>query len=446
LAYDRGEYQRKRISAEAAAALVRSGGWVDYGFGLGQPDRFDAALAARKAELQGVLIRACLAMRPRAVLEQDPDARSFRYHSWHLSGYERRHCDTGLVAYIPFNFGEGPDLYRRFLRDEVDLACLKVAPIDEAGFFNFSAVTTYLRAACDVAKQIVVEIDPSLPVVSGSENGVHLSEVAGIIEAAGSAGLPELPNPPTSDVDRQVAGHVMSLIEDGACLQIGVGAMPNAVCSELARSGLRDLGIHTEMMVDGIVDLFESGAVTGIHKSTDPGKIAYTFAAGSRRLYEFLDRSPVCVAHPVDYTNLPDRIARNDKVFSINNTTQIDLQGQACSETAGFRHLTGTGGQLQFVRGAYASRGGRSVICLSSSYERGDAPASRIVATLTPGNVVTTPRTDVMYVVTEYGIACLKGRSVPERARALIGLAHPDFREALEREAHEKRILPRGWF
>jgi acyl-CoA hydrolase len=444
LAYDRSEYQRKRLSAEAAAALVRSGSWLDYGFGLGQPDRFDAALAARKSELKGVRIRACLCMRPRAVLEQDPEGRAFQYLSWHFSGYERRLHDAGQVCYIPFNFGEGPDLYRRFLRDEVDLVCLKVAPIDDAGCFNFSVVTTYLRAVCDVAKQIVVEVDPSLPVALGSENSVHLSEVDGIIDDAPGSVLPELPNPSASDVDRQVGAHVTSLIEDGACLQVGVGAMPNAVCSELARSGLRDLGVHTEMMVDGIVDLYESGAVTGIHKTTDPGKLAYTFAAGSQRLYAFLDRSPVCAAHPVDYTNLPDRIARNDKVFSINNTTQIDLQGQACSETAGFRHLTGTGGQLQFVRGAFASRGGKSVICLSSTYERGETPTSRIVATLTPGNVVTTPRTDVMYIVTEYGIAFLKGRSVSERARALIGIAHPRFREGLEREAREKRILPRS--
>ncbi len=445
MAYDKSEYARKRLSAEAAAALVQGGSWVDYGFGLGQPDRFDTALAARAAELRDVRIRACLAMRPRAVLECSPETSPFQYLSWHFSGYERRLHDAGRVAYIPFNFGEGPDLYRRFLRDEVDLACLKVAPIDEQGCFNLSVVTTYLRAICDVAKRIIVEVDPALPVVAGSETSVHLSEVAGIIDEGGSGALPELPNPPASDVDRQVAEHVTSLIEDGACLQVGVGAMPNAVCSELARSGLRDLGVHTEMMVDGIIDLHESGAVTGIHKAIDRGKLAYTFAAGSKRLYDFLDRSPICAAHPVDYTNLPDRIARNDKVFSINNTTQLDLQGQACSESAGFRHLTGTGGQLQFVRGAYMSRGGRSVICLSSTYERGGAPVSRIVAALTPGNIVTTPRTDTMYVVSEYGIACLKGRSVPERARALIGIAHPRFREPLEREAREKGILPRGF-
>ena len=446
MAYDKQEYRRKCLSAEAAAALVQSGSWVDYGLGLGCPDRFDAALAAQSQQLHDVKIRACLSMRPRAVLEQAGEASPFKFLSWHFSGYERRQHDAGRVAYIPFNFGEAPDLYRRFLRDEVDLACLKAAPIDDEGNFNLSAVTSYLRAVCDVAKRIVVEIDPALPVVSGSQTSVHLSEVHGIIENGGAGPLPVLPNPAASDVDRQVAHHVMSLIEDRACMQVGVGAMPNAVCSELARSGLRDLGVHTEMMVDGIVDLYESGAVTGSYKTSDPGKLAYTFAAGSKRLYDFLDRSEVCAAHPVDYTNLPERIARNDKVFSINNTTQMDLQGQACSETAGFRHLTGTGGQLQFVRGAYASRGGRSVICLSSTYERGETPVSRIVATLTPGNVVTTPRTDTMYVVTEYGIAFLKGRSIPERARALIAIAHPRFREGLEREAREKGILPRGVF
>ncbi len=446
MAYDRGEYLRKRLSAEAAAALVQSGQWLDYGFGIGQPDRFDTALASRRGELSGVRIRGCLSMRPRAVIEQDPENESFLFLSWHFSGYERRSHDHGRATYIPFNFGEGPALYRRFLRDEVDLAVLKVAPIDDHGFFNFSAVVTYLRAVCDVARKIVVEVDPALPVVQGSENVVHLSEVHGIIDEGGSGALPQLPNPPITDVDRKVAEHVATLIEDGACLQIGVGGMPNAVCSALATSGLRDLGIHTEMMVDGIVDLCESGAVTGVHKAMDRGKVAYTFAAGSQRLYDFLDSNPLCAAHPVDYTNLPDQIARNDRVFSINNTTQMDLQGQACSESAGFRHLTGTGGQLQFVRGAYMSRGGRSVICLSSTYERGEEPASRIVATLTPGNVVTTPRTDVMYVVTEYGIACLKGRSVPERARALIDIAHPQFRESLEREAREKNILPKGFF
>jgi acyl-CoA hydrolase len=222
--------------------------------------------------------------------------------------------------------------------------------------------------------------------------------------------------------------------------------MPNAVCGELRNAGLRDLGIHTEMFVDGMIDLIESGIVTGARKKVNRFVTIFTFALGSERQYRFLDRNPRVQSFPVDYTNLPQNIAANDRVVSINNTTQVDLSGQAASETDGHRHLTGTGGQLQFVRGAYASRGGKSFICLSSVYERKGVRRSRIVATLTPGNVVTTPRTDVMYVVTEYGMVNLKGKSVAERALALIGIAHPDFREELAREAREKNLVPRGFF
>jgi acyl-CoA hydrolase len=221
--------------------------------------------------------------------------------------------------------------------------------------------------------------------------------------------------------------------------------MPNAVCGLLRESGVRDLGIHTEMFVDGMIDLVEGGQVTGARKTTNRYQTVFTFALGSQRQYDFIHRNARVQSFPVDYTNLPENIARNDRVVSINNTTEIDLQGQAASESSGHRHLTGTGGQLQFVRGAYASRGGKSFICLSSTYDKNGVRKSRITSQLTPGNIVTTPRTDVMYVVTEYGIANLKGKSVAERARALIALAHPDFRESLEREAREKQLIPKGW-
>jgi acyl-CoA hydrolase len=234
-------------------------------------------------------------------------------------------------------------------------------------------------------------------------------------------------------------------VEDGACLQIGIGGMPNAVCSALQHAGHRDLGIHTEMMVDGLVDLIEAGIVTGARKTLNRFQSVFTFALGSPRLYRFIHRNPRAQSFAVDYTNLPSQIMQNDRVAAINNTTQIDLQGQAASESDGHRHLTGTGGQLQFMRGAYASRGGKSFLCLSSVYERKGERKSRIVATLTPGNVVTTPRTDVMYVVTEYGMVNLKGKSVPERAAALIGIAHPDFRESLAREARAKKLVPAGF-
>src|SRR5436853_425762 len=209
-------------------------------------------------------------------------------------------------------------------------------------------------------------------------------------------------------------------------------------------SGVKDLGIHTEMMTDGLGLLYRSGRVTGSRKTLDPGKVVYTFALGSLALYATANRYPHMYCHQVDYTNSPHMIMQNDRVVSINNTTQIDLQGQAASESDGHRHISGTGGQLQFVRGAYASNQGKSFICLSSTYEKRGERRSRIVLDLTPGNVVTTPRSDVMYVVTEYGMVNLKGKSVAERARAIIGIAHPDYREDLERQAYEHRLIPRG--
>lgn len=434
----------ERISAEGAAALVRSGSWVDYGFGLGQPDLFDRALAARKDELRGVGIRSAFSLRPRATLEADPVGESFRMSSWHFSGYDRSRHDLGLVDYIPMNFGEAPDDYRRFI-DPVDVACIKTCPKDEQGYFNFGGAVTYHRAMTERARCVIVETCSAMPYVYGSQESLHESEVDFVIEGSDDP-LPEASNPEPTEVDRRVAELIAAEVEDGACLQIGIGGMPNAVCSLLKDAGIRDLGIHTEMLVDGMIDLIEAGLVTGACKNLNRYEVVFTFAFGTRRQYDFIHRNSRVRAFPVDYTNLPHNIQRNDRVVSINNTTQIDLQGQAASESAGYRHLTGTGGQLQFVRGAYASRGGKSFLCLSSVYERHGTRASRIVPTLTPGNVVTTPRTDVMYVVTEYGLVNLKGRSIAERARALISIAHPDFRESLEREAREKRIIPRAFF
>jgi acyl-CoA hydrolase len=433
----------KRISAEVAAALVRSGDWVDYGFGMGQPDRFDRALAARRDELRGVKIRSCLTLRPRAVLDADPSGEHFLWFNWHFSAYDRRQHDAGRCNYIPMNFGEAPDYYRRFV-ERVDVACIKTCPVDEHGFFNFGGAVTYQKAMTERARVLVVETSPAMPHVYGTEESVHVSEVDYVIDGDADP-IPEVQNPAPTAVDEAVARRIAGEIEQGACLQIGIGGMPNAVCGLLREAGVRELGIHTEMLVDGMIDLVEAGLVTGAHKTLDPYQVVFTFAAGSRRQYDFIHRNPRAQARPVDYTNLPHNIMRNDRVVSINNTTEIDLQGQAASESAGHRHLTGTGGQLQFVRGAYGSRGGKSFMCLASTYERGGARRSRIVSTLTPGNVVTTPRTDVMYVVTEYGLVNLKGKSVAERARALVSIAHPDFRETLEREAREHRLIPKGF-
>jgi acyl-CoA hydrolase len=431
----------KLVSAAEAAALVRSGDWLDYGGNISQPDLFDGALAARAGELRDVKVRSCLTLRPHAIVAADPKGERFQLYSWHFSAYDRKLHDAGLTHYIPMNFGEAPDYYRRFIVPP-DVVALKTCPMDEHGYFNFSASVTYAKALTERAKVLIVETSPQLPYVYGGEESVHASEVDFVIEGADEP-PPELTNPEPTQVDLEVAKRIAAEIEDGACLQIGIGGMPNAVCSVLKDAGLRDLGIHTEMMVDGMIDLIESGIVTGARKTLNRFQSVFTFALGSQRLYRYIHKNPRVQSYAVDYTNLPSQIMQNERVVAINNTTQIDLQGQAASESDGHRHLTGTGGQLQFMRGAYASKGGKSFLCLSSVYEKKGERRSRIVATLTPGNVVTTPRTDVMYVVTEYGMVNLKGKSVPERAQALIGIAHPDFRESLAREAREKRLLPR---
>jgi len=435
--------QAKQVSAQAAAELVNSGDWVDYGFALGQPDLFDQALAARAATLTRVRIRGALTVRARAILDADPTGEHFLWFNWHFSGYDRRQHDAGRCNYIPMNFGEAPDYYRRFV-EPIGVACLKTAPLDERGYFNFGPSTSYHRAMIERARVVVVEANTSVPRVEGPDRGLHVSEVDYVIDG-GSAPLPELAAGPISAVERQVARLIAQEIEDGSCLQIGIGGMPNAVCSLLREANVRDLGIHTEMMVDGIVDLIEAGVVNNSRKQIDNGKSVFSFALGTTRLYRALDSNPAIWSYPVDYTNLPVNIARNERVVSINNTTQMDLQGQAASESSGHRHISGTGGQLQFVRGAYASNGGKSFICLSSTCEVKGTRISRIVSALTSGNIVTTPRTDVMYVVTEFGVVNLKGKSVAERAVALISIAHPDFREELARAAREQQLIPKGY-
>ena len=434
----------RRITAEEAAALVRPSMWLDYGAILGQPDAFDEALAARLDPLTDIRFRSVLTVRPRAVLEADPEGKHVHWFSTHFSGYDRRKHDTGMAHYLPVNLGEVPDYYRRFI-DPPDIVVFKTAPMDKDGWFNFGPNVLWMRALVERGKVVIVEETPSMPHVMGEGTGVHVSEVDYIIPGFDRP-MAELPKAPATEVDKAVARLIAAEVEDGSCLQIGIGGMPNAVCSLLAESPVSDLGIHTEMMTDGIVDLYRAGRVTGVKKQLNPGKMVCTFALGAQYLYDFIDRNPEVEFHPVDYTNLPHMIMRNDRVVSINNTTQIDLQGQAASESDGFRHISGTGGQLQFVRGAFGSKGGKSFMCLASTYDKKGERKSRIVTALTRGNVVTTPRTDIMYVVTEYGMVNLKGRSIAERARALISIAHPDFREELERDAYEHRLIPRGFF
>lgn len=434
------QLKEKLKPAADVANWVQSGWAVDYGASLNQPDVFDSALAERKFQLRDIRIRSLLTTKPRKVLEVDPDQQHFHGESWHFSAHDRKSYDNGIVSYIPFNFGEGPQIYRDFL--DVDLAVIKTTPMDRHGYFNFGASNCYIRALCEKAKRIVVETSTALPTCYGSENIIHISELDAVIQGD-NAPLTELPSAPITDTDIKVANLIIPEIINGACLQIGIGGMPNAVCSALAKASVKNLGIHTEMFVDGMVDLVEAGKVTGAFKATHRGKIVYTFAQGSKYMYDFLDGNEMCMSLPVNETNLTENIARNRNVVSINNAMQIDLMGQVASESAGFKHRTGTGGQLQFVRGAFMSEGGKSFMCLSSRYMKGDQPRSRIVAGHPPGTTITTPRTDVMYVVTEYGMVNLKGKSIPDRVNALISIAHPEDREGLEKQARSSGLLPR---
>ncbi len=433
--------QPRHITAAEAANLVHSDQWLDYGLLASMPDMFDAALALRKEELRDVKIRSCLNVRPLAVLECDPQREHFHSYSWHFSGYDRKKHDAGLCHYMPCNLGEISDYYRRFVAPS-DIMVLKTCPMDENGFFNFGMTNVWHRAILSRAKVVIVEIDHSLPYMYGFENGLHVSEVDYVIDGDNRPPT-ELKNPPATDADRAVARLIASEIEDGACIQVGIGAMPNAVCSMLQESGVKNLGVHTEMLTDGIMDLYHAGVVTGTMKQMDTGKLVCSFVLGSSAMYATINRNKDMLCHPVEMTNLPHVMIQNDRLTAINNTTQMDLQGQASSESDGHRHISGTGGQAQFVRGAYASKGGKSFICLSSTYERRGIRKSRITLNLTPGNIVTATRSDMMYVVTEYGMVNLKGKTVPERATAMISLAHPDFREGLEREARESGLIPR---
>ncbi len=432
----------KTISAGEAAGLVRSGMWLDYYVTLNQPDVFDRALGARITELTDLKVCSTLSMRPRAIVENDPEGKHVHLLNLHFSGYDRKLHDTGRCSYIPINLGEGPDYYRRFI-DPVDILIIKTRPLED-GFFNVGPTNVWFRAVVERARMVIVETNTTIPHVFGQDTGIHLSEVDYIIEGD-NAPIPELPNPVPTELDRAVAQHIIGEIEDGACLQIGIGGMPDAVCGLLVNAGIKDLGVHSEMMTDGIAELYRAGLITGARKKLDPGKITYTFAAGSRALYDTLDRNHDMLCYPVDYTNAPSHIMQNPRTVAVNSTTQVDLTGQAASESDGNRHLTGTGGQAQFVRGAYAAERGKSFICLPSTYDKRGERRSRIVFNLTEGNIVTTTRADMMYVVTEQGIVNLKGKSVPERARALIGIAHPDYREDLERQAYEHRMIPRGF-
>ena len=425
-------YDSKRMMPTDAAGLVRDGDTVVVPTGVGEPPALLHALSARRHELRDVAVSQILPLRKFAYL--DPDTRAnIRHDAYFFGGASRPGGQAGWVDYVPAYFSELPMLIDRGLLPAEVVVSL-ASPMDEHGYFSLSLAPDYTMAAIRRARVVLLEVNPNVPFANG-DCLVHISQVAGLVESDEElfeVGLPEI-----GPVQQAIGKHVAELIDDGSTLQIGYGGIPDAVVMQLRHK--RDLGIHTEMLGDGILSLVESGAVTNRRKTFMPGRTIATFALGSRRLYRSMHRNPGIEMHPVEFTNDPYLAARNDNLCAINATMQIDLIGQCGSETLGHLPYSGTGGQADFVRAANRSKGGKAFIVLPSTAKNG--AVSRIAPVLSPGTHVTTSKNDINYVVTEYGVAQLRGKTAKQRAEALIGIAHPDFRGELREAARKMSLL-----
>lgn len=435
------QYTNKLVTPEEAVRLaVKSGDWVDYGFGAGFPELLDRSLAARKGELTDVKIRGGLVIRPRIeVVEADPEQESFTWYSWHIGDYERKLQTRGLVKFMPVILRSLPYLYReRYIR--CDVAFVPVSVPDEKGFCGLGISNFAWRTIFESARTVVFEINEKLPRLQGLDGShrVHLSEADYIVEGE-HEDLPVRTYREPSEVDRKIAEIVVNEIPDGAVLSLGVGGVPFTVASLLAQSDRMDLGCHTGTISDAFLLLHRAGKLTNKRKELDNGYSAWNLAMGSKELYDWLDSEPG-LFHPadLDYIHAPSRISEMSNVISINGGVQLDLMGQENAESAGARQLSGIGGQMDFLEGAFRSKGGRGYICLNAARTTKDGSLkSNIVAAIPAGSTVSAPRTTIECVVTEYGAARLPGLSLRERAEAMASIAHPAFREELLRYAYE---------
>lgn len=440
------EYKSKLVTADQAAAIVKDGDFIDYGWTATTSVAFDKALAKRMPDLKDITVRGGILMHEPDIFKIEDPAAHFTWNSWHMGGVERKAISKGFSFYSPIRYSELPR-YILDIKDPLNVAVMQVAPMDKFGYFNLGPSASHAYANIQRADKVIVEVNENMPVCYGGFRAyVHISDVDMIIETDNPKMDAFPPAAPATDVDKAVAKYVVEEIPDGACLQLGIGGMPNAIGQAIAASDLKDLGIHTEMYVDAMVDIAEAGKITGRHKNTNPGRQVFAFAAGTQKLYDYLDHNPECMSAPVDYVNCYPSVSALDNFISINNAVDIDLYGQVNAESAGTKNISGAGGQLDFVLGAYGSKGGKTFICLSSTFhnKKTGEDESRIRPTLANGSIVTDTRSTTEFVVTEFGKVNLKGLTAWERAEGLIGIANPRFRDDLIKEADKMHIWRRS--
>ena len=427
-------YHSRLTTADELASRVESGWTLGMDAALAQTPAIMSALAERagRDELSGVKVQTLLDVYPYEFYADSSLSGKLNGVSWFSSGGARKAVNGGYADFIPSYYRVIPGLIRSLY--EYDAFCVSVSPMDKHGYFSLATTSSYSQAMLSKAKRVFVEVNRYQPrAVCGLQ--IHISQVDAIVEH--DAPLPELPPVKLDEVSVTIGNLIAEQIPDGACIQLGIGAIPDA--TGMALKAKHDLGIHTEMFTDSMVELIACGAVNNSKKQIHPGKSVTTFAYGSKRIYDYIDDNPAIEILPVDYVNDPNVICRNDNMISINAALEVDLWGQVCAESVGTKHMSGSGGQIDYVRGACQSRGGKSFIAFSSTAKGGTI--SKIKPILTPGAVCTTSKNDVDYIVTEYGLAHLRGHSLAERAKQLIAIAHPDFRDELTFEAKKRGIM-----
>ena len=427
-------YQEKLTTPDKIARQVQSGWLLGMDTATSQTPAIMTAIAEyiRSSDITGVKVQALLDAYPFEFYTDPTLAGKMTGYSWFSSSAARKAVNAGYADIIPAYYRDFPTRIRT--EYDYDAVCVEVAPMDRHGYFSLALNGSYIDAMLDKTKRIFLEVNDRQPRgLCGSL--IHISQVDAIVEY--NHDLPVLPPVQLDEVSKTIGGLIAERIPDGACLQLGIGAIPDA--TGMALKAKHDLGIHTEMFTDSMVELIECGVVNNSKKQIHRGKTVTTFAFGSQRIYDYIDDNPAVEILPVEYVNDPDVICQNDNMISINAAVEVDLFGQVCAESVGTKHMSGSGGQIDYVRGACQSRGGKSFIAFTSTAKGGTI--SKIKPILTPGAVVTTSKNDVDYIVTEYGVAHLRGRSLGERARQLIVIAHPDFRDELTFEAKKRGIM-----